>query len=221
MHWQTTPIHFIDFEGSPQSGIVEYGVVTVLNSSILETHTRLCAPVGKIDAISFAQHGIREEDAATHTPFSAEWECFNRLRQSGVLAAHHASVEDGFLRAVWPYPSAAPDFLNEGQLTAHWSPWLDTRQLAQRTWEKLDNYKLTFLLHTLHLTDTLASLADRYCPPNRRRPHCALYDALASYVLFQRILCETTWENADLQRLLRESKASLAQRNENVQTKLF
>ena len=35
-----TPIHVIDFEGSRQSGIVEYGVVTLHGAEIVAAHTR-------------------------------------------------------------------------------------------------------------------------------------------------------------------------------------
>ena len=91
----TTAIHVIDFEGSRQSGIVEYGVVTLHGAEIVATHTRLCAPIGTISDRDRQQHGISEEAASAQARFDAEWGFFAELRESGPLCAHNAALEDG------------------------------------------------------------------------------------------------------------------------------
>lgn len=209
-----TPIHIIDFEGSARSGIVEYGVVTLLGTRIEETHTRLCCPMGEIDAPAFAQHGIREREARKYPPFSDEWDFFNQLRASGPLAAHHASVEHGFLKKVWAYPSAAPDFTDPQKRIANWGPWIDTLKLAQAAFPQLKSYKLTTLTEQLDLGGKLEPLVAQYCPPERSQPHCALYDCLASALVLLEIFEEESWQKATLTQLLHISAASKqAQRN--------
>lgn len=218
---ENIPIHFVDFEGSAHSGIVEFGVVTLLGDRIVKTHTRLCAPVGEIDAQSFAQHGIRARDAEAFAPFSEEWELFNELRGTGPLAAHHASVEDGFLRAVWHCPRAAPDFMSGQALVADWGPWLDTRQLAERTWSRCPQYKLGVLVEYLQLQSRLETLANQYCSETRRKAHCALYDALASALVWQCLVREPMWNGQPLARLFQESVGRREQRDSYAQGDWF
>src|SRR5580700_9917136 len=50
MRWVEQPIFFVDFEGSQATGILEYGVVTVLGGRVVETITRLCCAVGQVRA---------------------------------------------------------------------------------------------------------------------------------------------------------------------------
>ena len=221
MHWRQQPIHIIDFEGSPRSGIVEYAVVSLLDGNITATQTRLCSPTGEIDSISFAHHGIHSLEASKHSPFSDEWELFNNLRQNGVLAAHHASVEHGFLRNVWHYPSSAPDFLNPDKHIADWGPWLDTRRLAETVYPELKSYTLTTLTRTLALSEQLEELAQTHCPTQRNKPHCALYDCLASALILFKILSLDTWKEASLSKLLQASASSKQSRQDLTQRELF
>jgi len=183
-----TPIHVIDFEGSRQSGILEYGVVTLRAGRIDATHTRLCRAQGTISDRDRMQHGISEEAVAGEAPFEEEWDLFARLRESGPLCAHHASVEDGLLRSVWPYPRNSPDFSDEGARLTSWGPWLDTLQLYRRVYPQLDGYKLGYLVECFGLEAELAELAEAACPPKRGRYHCALYDALASALLLRNLM---------------------------------
>jgi len=77
------PIHVIDFEGSRQSGIVEYGVVTLAGTEIVATYTRLCAAIGTISDRDRQQHGISEQAAAEQARFDTEWDFFAQLRATG------------------------------------------------------------------------------------------------------------------------------------------
>lgn len=110
MFWKEQSIHVIDFEGSPRYGVVEYGVVTVLGGQIAQTRTALCQPDTEMTAKEISLHGIRTRDAAGAPPFAEHRELFFNLRKSGVLCAHHASVENGFLKRNWPYPPLSDDF---------------------------------------------------------------------------------------------------------------
>lgn len=216
-----TPIHVIDFEGSRQSGIVEYGVVTILGADIVSAQTRLCEPVGTISDRDRMQHGISEEAAAKQAPFDAEWRLFAELRESGPLCAHNAAVEDGLLRTVWAYPRHSPDFSQQGQVTASWGPWLDTLYLYRRIYPQLDSHKLADLVEQFDLQAPLDAQAKLYCPKKRQRYHCALYDTLASALLLLRLYDEPELESMSLLWLLQQSASTEATRDEMGQQSLF
>jgi DNA polymerase-3 subunit epsilon len=208
-----TPIHVIDFEGSRQSGVVEYGYVTLVKGEIVDSQTRICAPVGTITDLDRGQHGISEDLASSEALFEAEWSLFARLRQSGAFCAHNASVEDGFLRAVWSCPRISPDFAEPGQTTATWAPWLDTLHIYRRVYPQLKNHKLQVLIEIFDIQATLDAKAATICPVERRCYHCALYDALASALLLNRLTEEPTLEDASLRWLFLQSAASAAARD--------
>lgn len=187
MTWQTQPIHVLDFEGSVRYGIIEYGAVTVHRGEITRCQTALCQAEGEIEEREAWLHGLRREDTEGHPPFSTHWDTFNDLRQSGPLAAHHASVEHGLLKRNWPYPSTAPDFSADGLRIADWGPWLDTRALYGRLYPALPSHKLGNLVAAFNLQSGLGALARDHCPANRSQYHCALYDALAAALLLLRL----------------------------------
>ena len=217
----STPIHIIDFEGSRQSGVVEYGLVTLQGGVIVETQTRICAPSGTISDLDRLQHGISEDRAAGEAPFLAEWSLFANLRESGPFGAHNASVEDGFLRAVWAYPRTSPDFSEPGLTIASWGPWLDTLYLYRSVYPQLESHKLQDLVVLFELQAELDELAHTLAPQERRHYHCALYDALASALLLRRLTEEPDLEAASLRWLLQQSAASARVRDAMGQQKLF
>lgn len=216
-----TPIHVIDFEGSRQSGVVEYGYVTLENGKIVDSQTRICAPVGTITDLDRGQHGISEDRASSEALFETEWSLFARLRQSGAFCAHNASVEDGFLRAVWSYPRISPDFAEPGQTTATWAPWLDTLHIYRCVYPQLKTHKLQALIEIFDLQVTLDAQAVAICPAERRYYHCALYDALASALLLRRLTEEPTLKDASLRWLFLQSAASAAARDAMGQQELL
>jgi DNA polymerase-3 subunit epsilon len=209
MTWTAATLHIIDFEGSRQSGVVEFGVVTVVGTKIISTYTRLCAPIGPVSPTEASTHGIHEADTAGTPPFEAEAAWFAQQRQTGPFCAHHAPVERGLLRHTWAVPPAAPDFLApdpaNAPRVAEWGPWLDTRQLYERLYPGQPNYQLMELIAAFSLKGELSALAATYCPSNRRRPHCALFDALAAALLLIRLAHEPALAAASLAWLLRHS----------------
>jgi DNA polymerase III epsilon subunit-like protein len=175
-------LHVIDFEGHPRYGVVEYGVVTLGAGGIETTATGLCAPTGEIPPADTRVHGIDRTMAEGRAPFAVEYERFVALRRTGLFVAHNASVEHNLLKATWAFPPFVPGWLETGGEVADWGPWLDTLVLARALDATAESHALEALSYGSALKERIDALARVHCPEVRRRPHCALYDALATAV---------------------------------------
>lgn len=217
----TTPIHVIDFEGSRQSGIVEYGVVTLHGAIVDSTHTGFCRPRGTITDRERMQHRIAEAGLSGCDFFDEQWELFAGLRETGVLCAHNKMVEDGLLRQVWPFPRTSPDFLGLGSTEPSWGPWLDTLYIYRRVYPQLESHRLEDLIELFGLEKELSERAKLYCPEGRRRFHSALFDALASALLLARLYDEPELKRMTLHWLLIHSQSSESARDSVGQQEFF
>lgn len=220
--WDDLPIHVIDFEGGPHCGIVEFGVVTLKGAQIVEASTRLCRPKASIARKETATHGITNEAVAREAPFAQEWDRFAGLREKGPLAAHFASAENSMLKAVFPYGRLSDGWIEAGVKTAEWGPWLDTGYLYRNYGDDPTSLKLEDLVMRWELQRELDELAARYCPEDRRRYHCALYDALACallLILYCTDLCEGG--RPSLRQLVAESQTNALKKQEVEQQNLF
>jgi DNA polymerase III epsilon subunit-like protein len=208
--WSDTPIHVVDFEGSVHTGVVEFGVATMMHGEVISASTSLHAARQPIPAIDTQCHGLGARDLKGLPPFESAWPQWVALRQTGLLAAHNASVEAGLLRGTWPRPSVVPAFVGEAAPVAEWGPWVDTCRLARAWAPSLGDFRLSALISSLRLGAKLDALAVQHCPPARRRYHCALYDALAA-ALILRALCGLEGRSAaPLSQLVRDSMSAPA-----------
>jgi DNA polymerase-3 subunit epsilon len=221
MRWTEQQIHFLDFEGSIASGILEYGVVTVMGGQIVAARTRLCRATGPVRPEDAAVHGLREDDLAACAPFAADWEYFAALRERGPLAAHYAGVENSLLKSVWSYPRMSPDFARPGEQVAEWGPWIDSARLFAQVFPRLPSGKLENLIADCGLQAGLDALAATHCPPGRRRYHAALYDALAGACLLARLAPEPATADKSMGWLLAMSTLNPERRDALQQTRLF
>ena len=211
--WKSLTVYMLDFEGSPVSGVVEYGVVELSGGTIRSCQTALCQPVGRIGARDREVHGISENQATRHPPFASLYEQFVGYRRSGVLAAHNRHAENTFLKDTWPIPPVVPDWRGRSGTAQEWGPWVDTLSIYRALYPGLDSYGLGELVTLFRCGTRIEGLAEAHCPPGRRRPHCALYDALASAVLLLRLE-----ETEDLQnRITLEWLLQLSQGRESQQ----
>ncbi len=192
----------MDFEGNPRIGVIELGVVTLSASEIVTTHTRFCRPDGPIPPAESRIHQISQGMVADSEPFAADYQTFVQLRRSGIFAAHNATVEANLLRGQWPSPPLVPDWSCPGQSSADWGPWIDTLKVYRNLYPGLGDYGLQSLIQTFQLNERLQALAEIHCPANRRQPHAALYDSLASALLLDHLWREGTVSPTDSQRLL-------------------
>ena len=221
MRWTEQPIFSVDFEGSSASGILEYGVATLLGGRVVETKTRLCRATGRVRAQDAEVHGLREGDLAGHAPFAEDWDYFTGLRELGPLAAHYAGVENGLLKSVWPYPRRSPDFARPGEQVVDWGPWIDSARLYEQLYPQLVSGRLETLVAACGLQGELETLAATHCPAGRRRYHAALYDALAGALLLAGLAKEETLSNLTLMQLLAFSTLDPRKRAALTQRELF
>lgn len=237
MSWTQHPIHFLDFEGNRTSGVLEYGMVQVVGGAIGWTRTRLCAAIGRVSAEETAVHGLRSADVVGAAPLAADWDDFVGWREAGPFAAHFAGVENGLLKSVWPHPRRVPDFARPGDTTVEWGPWVDTAALyapaaaavaapaaaAARSGEgpAVLSGELAQRVAALGLQSELDALAAVHCPPERRRYHAALYDALAGALLLVRLARAPEWAALSLPQMLFLSTRHAGRREELAQGRLW
>jgi DNA polymerase-3 subunit epsilon len=183
MTWHEQPIHFVDFEGSLNSGILEFGVVTLHWREISSPRTRMCQPTGRIRSEDTAVHGLDQSKLNAQGLFAAEFDYFAGLRTTGPLAAHFSGAENSLIKSVWPYGRVAPNFARPGASSQEWGPWIDTGALYRQFYPRLASYGLSELIAIGGLQTELETQAARHCPADRRHYHAALYDALAGAVL--------------------------------------
>lgn len=211
--WKTQAVWMMDFEGSPTTGVVEAGVVLLQGGELREGHSFLCRPGAAIPERDQAVHGIGLEVARDEPPFAEHYGWFVELRRRGIFAAHNRHAENQFLGRTWPVPPRVPDWTDGGGPVHVWGPWIDTLALYRSFYPGLAGYGLGDLVERFALAGELARAAGRYCPENRRKPHCALYDALASALLLLRLEKEASLRNQlSLGLLLRTSGELSGQR---------
>jgi DNA polymerase III epsilon subunit-like protein len=221
LYWDEIPIHVIDFEGGPQCGIVEFGVVTLKGDSIESVATRVCRPKAHIPKNEQAVHGIDSRSANQTLPFQDEWDQFAGLRETGPLSAHFASAENTMLRSVFPYPRQSPSWVEPDRMVATWGPWVDTGSLYRELGDNRSSLKLEDLVLRYELQGELDALARTQCPKGRQSYHCALYDALASALLLTFYCREFADDRLTLTRLLARSQGNALKRQKVEQRELF
>ncbi|HCR29999.1 MAG TPA: 3'-5' exonuclease [Opitutae bacterium] len=220
-YWDAIPIHVIDFEGGPQCGIVEFGVVSIKGASIQSVSSRLCRPTRKIPSREQAVHGISSRMAESQSSFKEEWGRFAALRETGPMAAHFASAESSMLRSVFPYPRSSPSWFDGEKRVVSWGPWIDTGILYRGLGYENESNKLQDLVRRYGLQAELDELAAAYCPEGRRGYHCALYDAIASALLLINYCQNLPDETVPLAKLIAHSQGNSAKRQEVEQRELF
>lgn len=211
-------IHVIDFEGTLKCGIIEYGIVTLDGDRIENTYTGLCRADEPIRPQEMLLHGIRNEMLEGNLPFSNYQKFFYDLRHSGVLAAHHAPFENSLLNRYWNVVPSIGASSQSVASTGSWGPWIDSRLVAQQYF-KSDDYSLGALIKAFDLQSILDTFAEIYCPTNRQKSHCALYDALASALLL--ISMQASY-HLDVAALVRSSQTrAQSSRRDFAQDELF
>jgi len=195
-------VYAIDFEGSLKSGILEYGIVGVsLNSGIFFTETKLCKNKCSIPDKEVECHGISAELVRNCEDFSANLGMFLDLRSKAYFCAHNAAFENSLLRSYCPVvlQGYRLSTMNE----SHWAPWIDTYILYKKFLKT--SCELGELIKKFGLEEILSKLGKKFCPHQRKKFHCALFDAIACALLLLNFVRSEPIKQKTLQWLLRES----------------
>ncbi len=197
-------IYVIDFEGSLKSGILEYGIVGVsLENGIFFTQTKLCKNRQSISNDETACHGIDAHLVEKCKDFSIYIETFLELRSKAYFCAHNAIFENTLLKSYCPvvlHAYGLPDVKQN-----HWGPWLDTYFLYKKFFNT--TCSLSQLIQNCNLSGILFQLAEKFCPPQRKYFHCALFDAIACTILLLNFVRNESIGAKDLGWLLKESNS--------------
>lgn len=112
-------------------------------------------------------HGIGPEQLADAPSLLSLWPELKSRLSTAVVVAHGKGTEKRFLRA----------FPGHG-----FGPWIDTLLLARAAWPELPDHSLGALCESQGLTDEIRKIVPQ------KSWHDALFDAVASLVLLQRII---------------------------------
>ena len=149
----------MDFEGSLKNGIREIGAVYADDSKIT----------------SYDDEIIKNEE-----------ECIKVLTnivdyKPNIFISHNVHIEKNLLKSYLPYNRA-----NSNNLKLEWGPWLDTTIIYRTLYPSISSYDLKFLTETF-VKKSAVKLSDKFCTVNKSSHHNALYDALCTYLLFERV----------------------------------
>lgn len=200
---ENLPIYAIDFEGSLQTGILEYGIVGFSpQDGIFFTKTQFCKNRTTIPISETACHGLSTEDLDGCEDFSQHIDVFMALRQKALFCAHNAAFENRLLSAYCPWVPNAYSVLPASD--QRWGPWLDTWFLY-RKYLKMQTCTVEQLIAFCNLSGILSQLSGKFCPEGRKKFHCALFDALACAILFLNFIRSEACVGKNLLWLLQQS----------------
>lgn len=114
-------------------------------------------------------HGITHEDLRDAPKMMLLWPKIKRRLKGRAVVAHGHGTEKRFLHA----------FPGHG-----FGPWIDTLQLSRAAWPELPSHSLGDLCKALGLEDKVTDIV-----PDKTW-HDALYDAVASIVLLEKIIAD-------------------------------
>ncbi|MDR2677058.1 MAG: hypothetical protein LBB26_00625 [Puniceicoccales bacterium] len=182
-------IFAVDFEGTTQDGVWEFGLVQLGQTGLINPLTKICAlPPGASFFLGKPRKSVPTSDDTK--PFQEYFSFFKSLRKRGMFAAHRASVELSLLRNIWPSPGFVPNFSEETP-SSHgltWGPCIDTFVLCRRYFPQAKTHTLRDAIEFFSLGNELRTLAHEMCPPDRRIFHCALFDAIGCALILRHLL---------------------------------
>ena len=149
----------LDFEGSLAAGIREIGSIYAEGNEI----------------ISYEDKNIEDDQ-----------ECIGILnkivkKHPDCFISHNIHIEKNLLKKYLPYSRQKKEHLK-----VEWGPWLDTKNIYNALYPQLSQYNLTFLTKTF-VQKKAIDLSKKYCNKDKSRHHFALYDAICTFLLFERI----------------------------------
>ena len=147
----------LDFEGNLEIGIREIGLV------------------------SFSEFILVEAKEFIVTKTTDLKDIFEKDSDYQFIISHNVSIERNLIKKFLPYP-----ICKDGSLRK-WGPWLDTVTIYQKLYPNLINYDLKTLVNHFLDQKLLNDLCFKFCKPEKQKYHNALFDALCSYLLVERL----------------------------------
>jgi DNA polymerase III epsilon subunit-like protein len=192
-------IHVIDFEGNRIYGILEYGLVTLKNNTIVAVSTASCREKFGTQGGHFAEHSRfpangSDKNFKEHLPF------FIKKRAEGIFCAHGASGEDRLLRQYCLTPGAIDDHsknipktppqenAESATTTVSWGPWIDTYKIYRKYYPAAQRYEVAELIRHFGLMKKLEDRVGKHQLSKELTFHRAPYDALATALLLQNFI---------------------------------
>ncbi len=114
-------------------------------------------------------HGITHEDLREAPKLILLWPKIKRRLKNRAVVAHGHGTEKRFL---YTFPGHG------------FGPWIDTLQLSRAAWPELPSHSLGDLCKALQLEDKVTELVPK------KTWHDALYDAMASIILLEKIISD-------------------------------
>jgi DNA polymerase III alpha subunit (gram-positive type) len=149
----------LDFEGSLKTGIREVGALYTIG--------------GKMT--SYQDIVIQNNE-----------ECIKALghiveNKPDLFISHNIHIEKNLLKSYLPY-----NRICSNTISLEWGPWIDTTIIYRTLYPNIATYDLSFLTKTF-IKKRVEELSSIICSADKKFHHNALYDALCTFLLFERI----------------------------------
>jgi DNA polymerase III alpha subunit (gram-positive type) len=149
----------LDFEGSLKTGIREVGALYTIG--------------GKMT--SYQDIVIQNNE-----------ECIKALghiveNKPDLFISHNIHIEKNLLKSYLPYNRKCSN-----TISLEWGPWIDTTIIYRTLYPNIATYDLSFLTKTF-IKKRVEELSSIICSADKKFHHNALYDALCTFLLFERI----------------------------------
>ena len=149
----------LDFEGSLKTGIREIGALYVVSEKMT----------------SYQDIVIQNKE-----------ECNKALssiveNKPDLFISHNIHIEKNLLKSYLPYKRKCSN-----TISLEWGPWIDTTIIYRTLYPNIATYDLSFLTKTF-IKKRVEELSSIICSADKKFHHNALYDALCTFLLFERI----------------------------------
>ena len=182
-------ITFIDFEGT--GAVTGYadepwqiGLVLLRRGEIVReslTSQFLQVPKRPFNPHAPGRHAELREELASAARLPDLWPTLRHWFDGDAMGAHNTATEKRYLRKAFPM--------------VRMPQWIDTLILARAAYPGLKSYALEDLVTSLQLAPALKELVPE------RGAHDALYDAVASALLHQKLIASDAWCDLTLEAL--------------------
>jgi DNA polymerase III subunit epsilon len=179
-------ITFVDFEGTGSvPGFADepwqIGLVLLREGEIVpQSLTSQYLQIGERPFSHYApgRHAELRDELGVSPQLPALWNTLRHWFDNHAMAAHNIATEKRYLRKAFPM--------------LRLPGWIDTLTLARSAYPGLRSYALEDLIKTFDMHAALDSLVPG------RDAHDALYDAVASALLFQQLVSTPPWDGLTL-----------------------